>query len=252
MSERAANSPVERASDQRSTLAHGFTPHGLWLKLTKRNRALVLAAVLVTALIGLGITTILLGNPRLSFAQLLELLSGNSTERIQLVVYQLRVPRFVLAAMAGASLALAGTILQDTMRNPLAGPELLGVSSGAALVMAVLIVLQIPLAFWLYPWLALGGGLLSGACVLAAARRQRDPMRVVVIGAAVTALINASMIAFMALVSELELGLLWMFLLGSLSNRLWQHTLLVIPWCIIGVPLALASARTLNLLQLGE
>ena len=68
---------------------------------------------------------------------------------------ELRAPRVALAILSGAALGLAGAMMQDGLRNPLAGPELLGVASGASLVVAVFTLFQVPLLLVFYPWVAL-------------------------------------------------------------------------------------------------
>ncbi|MBD2246555.1 iron ABC transporter permease [Nostoc sp. FACHB-888] len=223
-------------------------------KTPKRSyRVWKVAIALCLLLVILGLLALLLGTPHLSLQQLWEILVGGSGERItQLVVIELRLPRLILGMLTGASLALAGVLLQDSLRNPLAGPELLGISSGAATVMAAIIVLKLPVAMELHPPLALAGGLLGGGVVLLASRRITDPLRLVLIGAAITALLNALVIAIISLGTPEAVSLLFLFLLGSLAARTWDYVQLVLPWVLVGIPLALSSARMLNLLQLGD
>ncbi len=194
-----------------------------------------------------------LGDPILSPGGLWDVLArGGGDALARVVVLQLRLPRLVLGVMAGASLALVGALLQDTKRNALAGPELLGVTAGAALVLATITVFSLPVAFALYPLLGLAGSLCSGGVVLLAARPTRSPVRLALIGAAVSALLDAVMISVISLGTQEQVQLLYQYLLGSLANRTWDDVMQLLPWTAIGVPLALLCARPLNVLRLGD
>src|SRR3978361_2297125 len=98
------------------------------------GRLIVVLVFLALALGGLMLWGLMLGIPQLSLDDLIRISQGGGDRLENIVVPQLRLPREVLGALAGAMLALAGTLFQDSMRNPLAGPELMGVSSGASFV----------------------------------------------------------------------------------------------------------------------
>lgn len=224
------------------------------LPLTRKvGRAFLLLAVLApcTALIVLlGLKS---GYPVLSWNELRALLFMNSgTELANVSVYEIRLPRLVLGAMTGVMLALSGVLMQDSLKNPLAGPELLGVSAGSSFVIALITILHLPAAFSLHPWFALIGGLAGGGVVLAAARGRHGGVNFILIGAAVTALMNGLVVWIVTMGTQNDTGLLYMFLLGSLANRNWSHVQLMLPWAAVGIPIALLMARPLNLLRLGD
>jgi iron complex transport system permease protein len=103
---------------------------------TRISRLVVVLACLVLALLALVLLGLMLGIPQLSLSELITVVQGGGSRLARIVVPELRLPRVVLGALVGAMLALAGTLFQDSMRNPLAGPGLIGVSSGASFVMA--------------------------------------------------------------------------------------------------------------------
>jgi iron complex transport system permease protein len=213
---------------------------------------LILAALLLlllTTIVYLGMT---LGTPQLTLSDLGTIVEGGGTRLARIVVTQIRAPRVLLGVTAGAMLALAGTLMQDAMRNPLAGPELIGVSAGASLVIAAITIFNLPVLLILYPWLALAGSLISVTIVLLSMRRMGDPVRLVLTGVAMGALLYAGIITIIVLGEQNDVAILYLYLLGSLANRTWGHLQLVLPWAIIGIPLALLSYRALNLLQLGD
>jgi iron complex transport system permease protein len=178
--------------------------------------------------------------------------TGSGTPLAHVIVLQLRLPRFVLGSLSGAMLALSGTLLQGTLRNPLAGPELLGVTAGATVVVAAITILHLSVLFTLIPWLALVGAVLAGCIVVLVMRSQRDPTTLLLTGAAMAALLNAAVIVLISYGSQMDISLLFLFLVGSLSNRTWQDVQLVLPWAVVTIPIALALARPLNVLQLGD
>lgn len=222
------------------------------IRSARISRVLVLAGCLVVALLGFMLLGLMLGIPQLTIPDLLTIAQGGGDRVARIVVIELRLPRIVLGVAAGAMLALAGTLLQDAMRNALAGPELLGVSSGASAVMAAIVIFHLPVPWNLYPFAALAGGGLAGLVVLVAMRKINDPVRLVLMGVSVGALLYAAIIAIVSLGDQNDVGLLYLYLLGSLANRTWDYVNLVWPWAVVGIPLALIMARPLNLLQLGD
>jgi iron complex transport system permease protein len=217
------------------------------------SRVLILAAVLILALALLGLLGLLLGTPQLTPPDLVRIADGGGTRLERIVVPGLRLPSVLLGGMAGAMLALAGVLLQDAMRNALAGPELLGVSAGASVVIAAVTILHLPLLWNLYPVAALIGGVGAGAIVILSMRRLGDPVRLVLMGVALNALLYAGIIIIIMMSKEqADVGLLYLYLLGSIANRSWDYVQMVLPWAVICIPLALLTARWLNLLQLGD
>jgi len=217
-------------------------------------KLLLIAAGLLLCIVVAASLSLANGIPKLSMAEAWGILWGEEAERLaRLSVRELRAPRVALGILGGAALGLAGAMMQDGLRNPLAGPELLGVASGASLAVAVVTLFQVPLLLVFHPWVALTGGLLAGAVVIIAAKGARNTLQIVLIGVAVTAFINACIIALISLAGTSGSTLaLFYFLLGSLANRTWEHVWIVAPWVAICLPLGLLLARPLNTLRLGD
>ncbi|MDW8212559.1 MAG: iron ABC transporter permease [Roseiflexaceae bacterium] len=217
------------------------------------RRLFVLCSILIALLCGLALVALARGVPNLSLVELWFVLSGrNENALLNAVVLGVRLPRLILSILAGAALGVTGVLLQDTLRNGLAGPELLGVSAGAAAAIATMVVFQLPISFAFHPWFALLGASLGGGIVLLAQRRSRDPLRLLLIGAAVTALLNAYVITVISLGRRGDFSLILLFLRGTVAGRGWDYVELFLPWALIGIPLALLCARPLNLLGLGD
>jgi len=218
----------------------------------RRPQILILVAGCVGLLGSIGLLTLLTGTPNLSPPDLWVILTGGGKPLARIVVTQLRLPRLVLGILAGAMLALSGGLLQDALQNALAGPELLGVSAGATVVVAAITILHLAVTFSVIPWLALAGALIGSSIVILTMRQIRNSVQLVLTGAALTALLNASVIVFISLGSQNDISVLFLFLVGSLANRTWMHVSLVLPWAALGIPLALLCVRPLNVLQLGD
>ncbi|GAA0211466.1 iron ABC transporter permease [Saccharothrix mutabilis subsp. mutabilis] len=173
------------------------------------------------------------------------------TELEQVVVWQLRAPRLVLGAVAGACLGVAGLLLQESLRNPLAVPELLGVSGGAAAAVGTTVAfgLDVPGAP-LTP--ALVGAALGGALTLVAVRGAEGPAAVLLIGAAVGSAAQAVMLAATAMTDTREQGVLVRYLLGSLTGTTWPTLVPVAVGLAVAVPAVLVALPRVRLLRLGD
>ncbi len=158
----------------------------------------------------------------------------------------------VLALIAGACLGAAGLVLQEALRNPLAVPEMLGVSSGAALGVAAPLVLALTVPLGLQPFLALAGAALGGLLTLVAAGFGRSPSAVLLTGAAVAAALQAALLVLMVMADQLDLQLIYRYLLGSLSARTWDDVTGLLPWLAVAVPALVLCVPALGVLRLGD
>ncbi|MEU9554215.1 FecCD family ABC transporter permease [Streptomyces fumanus] len=193
-----------------------------------------------------------LGTPRVPPHLLPGALLDGDTTLAGVVVGELRVPRLVLALIAGTCLGAAGLVLQEALRNPLAVPEMLGVSSGAALGVAAPLVLSLSLPAVVQPLLAIGGAALGGGLTLLAAGLGRGPSAVLLTGAAVAAALQAALLVLMVMADQLDLQLIYRYLLGSLSARTWDDVTGLWPWLLLSVPALVLCAPVLSVLRLGD
>jgi len=218
------------------------------MKTSGRLLLLSLAALAV-AVAGVCIgPTHLLDLPRL-----LELLRhGASTpelERALLVLQELRLPRVLLAAAAGANLALGGLLLQAIFRNPLAEPYLLGLSSGGALGA----VTALAMGATAVTWSALAGSLLVAFAVLLICRRRiaADLPSLLLVGVALGALAQAFTTAIILRFDPGALRSILFWLMGSFAGRGWPEVWMLLPAAITASALVFLLHRPLDLLALG-
>jgi iron complex transport system permease protein len=169
------------------------------------------------------------------------------------IVWQLRVPRVVIAATVGASLALAGTLLQALLRNPIVDPYLTGVASGAGA--SIAIAATVGVVPWLVPPMGFASGLATAVLVAVLARRgpRLDAERLVLAGVSLSALLSAIVtlaIERLARGTASEAILAW--LAGSLAGRGWSDLGAAAPEAILGAIVGAATIPALNVLRLGE
>ncbi|RQW64830.1 Fe(3+) dicitrate ABC transporter permease subunit FecD [Vibrio viridaestus] len=196
----------------------------------------------------IAISSLMLGAVDLSLAQVWQGLFVGSESYF--TIHEYRLPRLILAIVVGASLAGAGTLVQGVVRNPLASPDILGISHGAGLA-AVLWMVFVPglSVFWL-PLIALIGGLFSAILLLMLCRKMTQPIRLALSGVALSAFFGCA-IDFVLLTQPMEVNNALLWLTGSLWGRTWSQLWMLTPWLIL-VPFALWRCHALNLLVLGE
>ena len=168
-----------------------------------------------------------------------------------LILFHVRLPRILLGAMVGACLAVSGAILQSIMRNPLASPGIIGVSSGAGLA-GILIMLVLPQFSLLFIPVAFCGAMATAAIVyILAWKHGASPVRIILAGVAVSALLGALSNAILLYHAE-QAGSVLNFSVGSLATRSWPQIRQVALYMAIGLAGALLLSRQLNVLALGD
>lgn len=147
-------------------------------------------------------------------------------------------------------MALSGALVQGVIRNPLASPDVLGISQGAGFA-AVLLMTVFPSVsiFWL-PWAALSGGILSALLLWFLCGSQSGAIKLAITGVAMAALYSSA-VDFLMLTQPLEVNNALLWLTGSLWGRSWNQISMLLPWVIL-VPLSFALAKRLNLIGLGD
>ncbi|MFY3004320.1 FecCD family ABC transporter permease, partial [Achromobacter xylosoxidans] len=216
----------------------------------RRLRAPLLLAA-CTLLAGAAVASLWLGSRGLSAATVWRVLLQPDDSHAALVVAS-RVPRTLLALLTGAALAVAGALIQALTRNPLADPGLLGVNAGAAasIVTAALLLGGLPA----HPfWAALPGALGAAAAVylIGAGGRGLQPVRLILAGAAVNAVLFAYVQA-VALLRDDIFDAYRFWAVGSLAGQSLDVALRAAPYIGTGLLLAAMLARPLNLLALGQ
>ncbi len=219
----------------------------------------VLAVLLVVAVllgVGLGAVGISPGTVLSLFAWKLHLTGRPDVPRsVEIIVFQLRLPRVLLAGVVGMGLAVAGLLFQGLFRNPMADPAVIGVSSGAALG-AIVVILAGGAA--VLGGLGVAGAAFAGALLVAflvyRLARIGPAVHVVTLllaGIAVAAVMSGVMSVLMSFSGE-QIRNIYFWILGGLSSRGWSALQVVTPIVVAGVAAAAFLVNDLNLLALGE
>ncbi|QSH41834.1 iron ABC transporter permease [Lentisphaerota bacterium ZTH] len=167
------------------------------------------------------------------------------------IIWNIRLPRNVVAVMVGVCLSLSGAILQGIMRNPLASPNIIGVSAGGGL-LAIIIMIVLPQYIVLLVPAAFAGAVGTTLVIyLAAWKHGVQPMRLILAGVAVASLLGACISALMQFYPERVAGIV-SFMVGGLSARTWRHAAMIWPYALLGTGVALTGAKRLNILALGD
>ncbi|KZO59067.1 MULTISPECIES: FecCD family ABC transporter permease [Dietzia] len=212
------------------------------------------AAMLLGTLIGpAGLTA---GGVLLDLLDRLPLLAVDSglTERQQVILWEIRVPRVVLGAIVGATLAIAGATYQGVFRNPLADPYLLGVSSGAGLGATLAIVAGGAMGSGLVPPAAFAGGMIAVMATYALGRSVgggRSEVVIILAGVAVAAFASAIQTFFMQRHDD-TLRQVYSWMLGRLTTSGWTDVRAVLPYVLVSVAVIALFRRMLDVMAVGD
>ena len=212
------------------------------------------SAVLIFLLVLLAAGMLLslrLGSLKLSLMQILDTLIHQSAGIRYQIICNIRLPRILAGALVGAGLAVSGAILQGVMRNPLAAPGIIGVSSGGGLA-GILVMLAFPQYSVLLVPAAFLGALVTALLVYLLAWKQGvNPVRLILAGVAVAAMLGAISSAVLLFNAEKAGGVLD-FTIGSLTARSWKHLHLSGWYLLAGLGAACLFSEKLNILALGD
>lgn len=219
------------------------------------RRALVIFALLIITLIVVLTGAILFGGEKLPLWQTFSALFGANglSEQQTTILWEIRLPRVLLGAAVGACLALAGASYQAILRNPLAEPYLLGVSNGAALGTMFALVFFGNLAL-MRPVLAFVGAGAATFIVYSLARDRTGATaeRLILAGVIVTTFLSSAIVLITSLLDATRLRSFTFWLLGDLTSAGKESVYIAVGAVAIGLLILTLSARSLNLLQLGE
>ena len=225
--------------------------------LTKRQAGWVLIP-LGGLVIGVGLATLLIGSEPISFDQIVAALWGRWTgspsslpEESRVILFEIRLPRVMLALGVGAALGVAGGAFQALLRNPLADPYVLGISGGAALG-SILALMFLPSLLFGQPLFGFLGAMISMGVVYRLGRGQSDPAHLVLAGVIISTLLSSVIVLLTAIADQYRWRRITLWLLGDLSSGQPQGALLVMGVTIVSVGILWTQARALNLMMIGE
>ncbi len=228
---------------------------------TARHKGLLLLLFVLVVLMAL--VNVSLGSVEIPLKDIFSILftKGTSQESWHYIILEYRLPKVFTAIFTGSGLAVSGLLMQTLFRNPLAGPYVLGLSSGASLGVAIVIMgasvfgvgtAALLLSKWSLVIASSLGSLLVLIAVLLASAKLRDTMAILIIGLMFASLTAAvvSVLAYFSPAAQLQQYIFWSF--GSLGNLSWQEVSILAIFWFVGIVLAIFCVKNLNTLLLGE
>lgn len=173
------------------------------------------------------------------------------------IIWVVRFPRVLLAFMVGAALSVSGAVMQSILKNPLASPYTLGVSSGASLGVGIYIILGISIPFignLALPFIGFLSGLLTVIMVILFANRVDRGMsnNTIILSGMVFSLFASAMLTTISALNTHKIEAITMWQMGSFNMRGWSYLLVGLPFFIVGVSIVLRYSREMDILTFGE
>jgi len=199
--------------------------------------------------------SLLLGTAEVTMKQLWGVFTGDPDvkDMANLIVLNIRLPRILLAGLVGFSLSLGGVVFQALLRNPLADPFILGVSSGGAFGAVLGIILGLSFSLGI-PLMSFGGALLTIYLVLLMGSRKMgmESSTILLAGVIINAFFTAIIMFFIATAADDRLHTMLFWLYGDLSQSDYSQSLVIAPALVVGFVALYSLARHLNLITAGE
>ncbi|MFC4558446.1 FecCD family ABC transporter permease [Virgibacillus kekensis] len=218
----------------------------------KPSRTLLFLIGIVILIISM-LFSLRVGAVSIGFETIYQSFISHSNKQNILIVQDLRLPRTIIAVVIGASLGIAGAIMQGITLNPLASPQIFGINSGASLAVVIGLVLLPGISPDLIVYFAFAGAVLGGSIVyyLAATGGTSSPVKLALAGITVHLFLSA-IIEGLVLFHEDSTENVLFWLAGAIDGASWDDVRIVLPWAVIGITLAFIFARQLTTLGLGE
>ncbi len=220
------------------------------MRIKNRNKYIILVILLVIFIISLFLS-VGMGAINVSPKEIIQALTIKKGTANYHIIWNIRLPRTIVSVLVGASLSLSGAIIQGVMRNSLASPSIIGVSSGAGFT-ALLILILFPQYYHLVPLGAFVGAFIVTMLIYGLAWKDGLlPNRLILAGVAVNSLLGAGNNALLTFFPDRVSGVI-NFMVGGLNGVTWADVHSVLPYVILGVIIALMLPDKLNILVLGD
>ncbi|BDG43027.1 FecCD family ABC transporter permease [Saccharococcus caldoxylosilyticus] len=198
--------------------------------------------------------SIIYGYTDTNWKNAIEAFTNNNGSNAHIIIETVRLPRALIAAAVGASLAMAGALMQALTKNPLASPGIFGINAGAGFFIVLFVTFFQVHSLQIFTWLAFSGAALAAAIVFIISAVGKDgatPLKLTLAGTAVAALF-ASLTQGMLAANEKALEEVLFWLAGSIAGRKLEMLIAVLPYFIVGWIGSLLLAQKVNILMMGD
>lgn len=232
-----------------------YKPEGL---IKKQQRATVVACIFIVLLIVLFLVSLNTGVIRLDPITVIKTIFGNGEPRDELLLFEFRLPRIIIAMLIGMGLAVSGAVLQGIVKNPLADPGIIGINAGAGLAVMLFVSYfstELGNSVFVMPFLAFIGAGITAVIIYAFSYKKDEgisPIRLILVGVAVAAGISALMIVLTLKLDPKTYDFVATWLAGSIWGSNWNFVLALLPWLVILIPFVYRKSRVLDVLNLGD
>lgn len=223
------------------------------------KKAMIKIGILALLTLLIFIISAGLGGMQISPLHVLQVFFGGGEDMERLVVIKFRLPRIVVSIFAGMALAVAGGILQGMVRNPLASPDIIGITAGAgAAVVAFLFLFSDPnhsltvSIKWMPAAAFLGAAIVGFSVYFLSWRNGVTPVRLVLVGIGIAALMQACTTLLMVIGPIYRAAEANIWITGSVSGASWEKVQILAPWTILLLIVTFLSARNINVQELGD
>jgi len=221
-------------------------------RVARRHRRGAVSIALVLSILIAFAVTLMMGNTFYGPVDVFRVLVGETVPGASFTIGELRLPRATMGLLAGFAFGIAGVTFQTMLRNPLASPDIIGISAGASTA-AVFGIIVLSLSETEVSILALMGALATAAAIyLLSNRGGFAGTRLILIGIGVAAMLHAAITYILSRAAAWDLQTAMQWLTGSLNGATWDAVLPLAVASLVLVPLLLAQGRGLSLLQLGD
>lgn len=217
------------------------------------NKAVFVFILLFCISLLLFVIGLSVGSTMINPLSAIQHLMGKGNGEYSFIIETLRLPRMILSFLAGVCLGVSGLILQGVVRNPLASPDIIGITGGGAVAAVIFITYFSDHSIKLLPFIAIiGAGVVSLLIYILAWKKGVTPIRLILIGIGVQAAMGALVTMLMVLSPTYSTSEAYIWLTGSVYGANWNNVYSMLPWVLIFVPLTLIMSRKVNLLELGD
>ncbi|WP_139491003.1 FecCD family ABC transporter permease [Brevibacillus dissolubilis] len=217
------------------------------------RKTLLTTTILAILTFAAFVVSIGTGEMYISPINVIKTLFGAGEKQYELVIETFRLPRILVALLIGAALSVSGSILQGIIRNPLASPDIVGITHGASVAAVGLLTLFPTVSvFWLPPVTLIGAGVVAAIIYLLAWKDGVTPIRLVLIGVGIKE-VMAAITSLLVVTSPIYLTpKVQIWITGTVYGSNWENVSVLLPWVILMLILTMMYGRTVNVLQLGD
>jgi iron complex transport system permease protein len=223
------------------------------------KKAITISLILLAVSVVIFLVSAGSGEMYISPLEIAKTLFGNGSDMNEVVIYTFRLPRILVALLAGMLLAVAGAILQGMIRNPLASPDVLGITGGAAAAVVTFLTLfsdenhSLTISIHWLPLAAFLGATITALLVYVLSwKNGMAPLRLVLIGVGISALMQACTTLLMITGPIYRASQANVWITGSVYGASWKHVTLLAPWALILLAISFLSVRKMNIQELGD